>query len=158
MEDIAKKEYDLVYFFDHISPKYAKMSRKEGDLLYYNQTPYQVLGLFNCCTEVELPNISEKPIVLRLVLPQNSFVYFTELDRFFNLIEMLLDEEEKEIFRKDYRNVFMTRNRDRILKARYSLDLGTIYMHLMADPDSSIPLPMMALVRAHGESCEHNAW
>ena len=145
LEDIAKKECDLLYFFEHIAPKYAKPKREKGDLLYYSQIPYPVLGLFNFCSEVELPNISEKPIVLRLMLPQNGFVYFTELDRFFNLIEMLLDEEEKKVFRKDYRDVFMTRNRERILKARYSLDFGTIYMHLMSDPDSSVPLPMMTL-------------
>lgn len=147
MEDIAKKEYDLLYFFDHIAPKYAKPSRGEGDLLYYNQTPYPVLGLFNFCTEVELPNISEKPIVLRLMLPPNGFVYFTELDRFFNLIEMQLDEEEKDVFRKDYKDIFMTSNKERILKAWISLDFGTFYMNLMADPDSPVPLPMMALVR-----------
>lgn len=145
MEDIANKEYDLLYFLNHIAPKYAKPSREEGDLLYYKQIPYPVLGLFNFCSEVELPNISEKPIVLRLFLPQNGFVYFTELDRFFNLIEMQLDEEEKEVFRKDYRDVFMSRNRERILKARYSLDFGSFYMHLMADPDSPVPLPMMAI-------------
>ena len=152
MEDIAKKEYDLVYFFDHISPKYAKPSRKEGDLLYYNQTPYPVLGLFNFCTEVELPNIGEKTFVLRLVLPQNGFVYFTELDRFFNLIEMQLDEDEKDMFRKDYRDVFMTNDRECILKARVSLDFGTFHMNLMADPDSPVPLPMMTLMRKINDS------
>ena len=152
MEDIANKEYDLLYFLNYIAPKYAKPSREEGDLLYYNQIPYPVLGLFNFCSEVEMPNIGEKPIVLRLVLPQNGFVYFTELDRFFNLIELLLDEEDKKVFRKDYRDVFMTRNRERIIKARFLLDFGIFYMHLMADPDSPVPLPMMTLMRIFNDS------
>lgn len=151
MEDIANKECDLLYFLNHIAPIYAKPIREKGDLLYYNQTPYPVFGLFNFCSEVELPNTSEKTIILRLMLPQNGFVFFTELDRFFNLIEMQLDEEEKEVFRKDYRDAFMTRNSERILKARYSLDFGTFNMHLMADLDSPVPLPKMAIERKHTE-------
>lgn len=64
---------------------------------------------------------------------------------------MQLDEEEKEVFRKDYRDAFMTRNSERILKARYSLDFGTFNMHLMADLDSPVPLPKMAIERKHTE-------
>lgn len=145
MENIAKKEYDLSYFYERIAPDYAKPSRENGDLLYYNQTPYPVLGLFNFCIETKMTNISEKTYLLRLVLPQNGFVYFTELDRFFNLIETQLEEKERDCFRKEYRDVFMTRNKERILKAQYSHDFGTFYMQLMADPDSEVPLPMMFL-------------
>lgn len=146
LEDIPPKEYDLDYFFDEIAPKYSLPYKEEGDLQYYHPLPYQFYGLFNLCEEVELPKLGLYPLVFRCVLRKNGYVYFTELDRFFNYIERILPAEEIPVFRSQFRDVFLTRNKEKILKARYTYNFGSYFMELMADPDTKIPLPMMILV------------
>lgn len=147
MIDIAKHEYDFSYLFNEIVPVFGKPKREEGDLLYYDQLPYPFYGLFNLCTEIEVPQCTTKTVALRKVLRQNGFVYFTELEIFFNCIEYFLDEKDKDVFRKEYRDVFMSRNKERILKVRFSITLGDYLMQLIADPDSLVPLPLMILTQ-----------
>jgi hypothetical protein len=49
--------------------------------------------------------------------------------------------------RIEYRDVFMSRNKERILKVRFSITLGDYLMQLIADPDSLVPLPLMILTQ-----------
>ena len=49
--------------------------------------------------------------------------------------------------RIEYRDVFMSRNKERILKARFSIILGDYLVQLIADPDSFVPLPLMVLTK-----------
>lgn len=41
----------------------------------------------------------------------------------------------------------MTRDKEKIMRASFTIDLGDCLMQLRADPDSVIPLPMMLLAR-----------
>lgn len=146
LEDIPPKEYDLDYFFNEIAPKYSLPYKEEGDLHFYHPLPYPLYGLFNLCEEVELPKMGLYPLVFRCVLRPNGYVYFTELDRFFNYIETILPDEEIPVFQSQFREVFLSRNKEKILKARYTYNFDSYFMELMADPDTKIPLPMMILV------------
>ena len=147
METEAKQEYDLINFWKNIAPEYGKPTREEGEQLFYKQLPIRFFGFFNFCVETDNLYKNLKPFVLRLVLPPNGFVYFTELERFFSLIDVLLTEEGRKAFREQYKDVFMTRDKEKIMRASFTIDLGDCLMQLRADPDSVIPLPMMLLAR-----------
>lgn len=146
MEAIASRTYDFDYFFDVIAPRYAKPNREVGDLQYYSQMPFPFFGLFNLCQEIDLPKSKVNPLFLRIYLSQKGYVYYTEIERFFQKIEDFLYQDDIISFRKEYKDVFLSRNKERILKVRTTIDFGEFVMVLSADPDSDIPLPMMILM------------
>ena len=150
MEEEVGLEFDLEHFYNVVLPKYGMPSREEGDLLYYKEMPYRFLGLFNYCEKVTLPNSSVTPVVFRLVIPPNGILYYTELQVFFELIESLLDKKGKEIFRHNYRDVFLERKKDKIQNVGITINCGDYIIQLKANQDTDIPLPLMVLIRING--------
>ena len=147
IKEETEQEYNLVNYLVNIVPEYEKPTRDEGELLYYKQLLFRFFGLFNFCSEIDTLFKGLRPVAQRIVLPPNGFVYYTELEKFFDIIEFLLDDNGKKAFKEQYRDVFLSRDKERILKVSFTIDLGNFLMQLRADPDSAIPLPMMILAR-----------
>lgn len=147
MKEEAEQEYNLVNYLVRIVPEYGKPTREEGELLYYKQLPFRFFGLFNFCSEIDTLFRGLRPVAQRVVLPPNGFVYYTELEKFFDIIEHLLADDGKKAFKEQYRDIFLSRDKEQILKVSFTIDLGYCLMQLRADPDSVIPLPMMILAK-----------
>ena len=111
------------------------------------QLPFRFFGLFNFCSEIDTLFRGLRPVAQRVVLPPNGFVYYTELEKFFDIIEHLLADDGKKAFKEQYRDIFLSRDKEQILKVSFTIDLGYCLMQLRADPDSVIPLPMMILAK-----------
>lgn len=75
--------YDIRNMFIHDLSSYGEPIRKEGDNDAFRQLPYRFLGLFNYCFNLNIPSIKNKTGLFRIVILPRSYVYYTELERFF---------------------------------------------------------------------------
>lgn len=75
--------YDIRNMFIHDLLSYGEPVRKEGDNDVFRQLPYRFLGLFNYCFNLNIPSIKNKTGLFRIVILPRSYVYYTELERFF---------------------------------------------------------------------------
>ena len=137
-----KHSYDIRNMFSHDLLLYGEPVRKEGDNSVFRQLPYRFLGLFNYCFNLNIPNVKNKTGLFRIVIPPRSYVYYTELERFFNLIlEFISNEREKTLFKEEFISKFLTSNKEIIETATFTLDCPDYLIQVSADKESHIPLP-----------------
>ena len=71
-------------------------------------------------------------------------MFYTELERFFELIISIISEEEQKLlFKKEFVSKFLTKNKDIIDTATFTIDCPDYLIQLSADKESHIPLPIM---------------
>ena len=102
-----------------------------GQLLYY-------------CLNLRIPNTNSTTGVFRIVIPLRSYVFYTELERFFELIISIISEEEQKLlFKKEFVSKFLTKNKNIIDTATFTIDCPNYLIQLSADKETHIPLPIM---------------
>ena len=147
MKEENTMEYDDDYFYNYILPEFGKPCKVDDVNSYFKEMPYRFWGLFNCCEEINLPDTTYMSVVYRLRIPEKGYVYYTELNRFFDYIESLLYEDGIELFRKRYRKLFDTRKREWIINAEFNFYYADYLILLKADKDTDIPLPLMIIIK-----------
>lgn len=142
-EELAHS-YDIKHMFTHDLPIYGEPIRTEGENNVYKQLTYRFCGLFNYCINLRIPNTNNITGVFRIVIPPRGYVFYTELERFFELIISIISEDEyKLLFRKEFISKFLTKNKDIIDSATFTIDCPDYLIQLSADKESHIPLPIM---------------
>lgn len=137
-------EYDILHMFDEVLPLYGMPCRVEGNNHVYKQLPFHFFGLFNYCLKADIPNISTITGLFRLVISPRSYVFYSELERFFELItQVISNNEQQEAFKNNFVEKFLTRDKQIINTATFTIDCEDFFLQLVADPDSHVPLPMM---------------
>ena len=136
--------YDIKHMFTHDLPIYGEPIRTEGENNVYKQLPYRFLGIFNYCINLRIPNANSITGVFRIVIPPRSYVFYTELERFFELIISIISEEEQKLlFKKEFVSKFLTKNKNIIDTATFTIDCPNYLIQLSADKETHIPLPIM---------------
>ena len=136
--------YDIKHMFTHDLPIYGEPIRTEGENNVYKQLPYRFWGIFNYCINLRFPDTNNRTGVFRIVIPPRSYVFYTELERFFELIISIISEEEQKLlFKKEFVSKFLTKNKDIIDTATFTIDCPDYLIQLSADKESHIPLPIM---------------
>ena len=144
MTEELTHSYDIKHMFTHDLPIYGEPIRTEGENNVYKQLPYRFLGIFNYCINLRIPDSNNRTGVFRIVIPSRSFVFYTELERFFELIISIISEEEQKLlFKKEFVSKFLTKNKDIIDTATFTIDCPDYLIQLSADKESHIPLPIM---------------
>ena len=149
--------YDLSYMFDDILPEYGKPCRSEGDNDVYKPLPFCFLGLFNYCLKANFPGTSNITGIFSIVIPERGYVFYTELERFFNLLLSILPEAcQKQQLQEEFINKFQTRDKEVIEGAVFSYEDSCWQLSVLADKFSSIPLPVLYLTLNSSISCPTN--
>ena len=146
MTEELTHSYDIKHMFTHDLPIYGEPIRTEGENNVYKQLPYRFLGIFNYCINLRIPDTNNRTGVFRIVIPPRSFVFYTELERFFELIISIISEEEQKLlFKKEFVSKFLTKNKNIIDTATFTIDCPNYLVQLSADKETHIPLPIMCI-------------
>lgn len=143
MEEEAIAEFDLANFTKNILPKLDLQCLGETDSLYFKELPFRFWGLFNYCAIATTNNSKRINVIFRLKILPHDYVYYTELYCFFECIKEILTKDEIMQFDREYIEVFKSRKEDAIKNTHFKITRKGYVIHLMADPDSPVPLPMM---------------
>jgi hypothetical protein len=129
----------------------------EGENEVYKQLPFHFLGLFNFCIKADYPNTNSTTGIFRIVIPQRGYVFYTELERFFNLIlNILPDSSQKQNFQEGFIDKFQTRKKDVIENASFNYIDSSCQLSILADKFSLIPLPIVYLTLNSITPCPTN--
>ena len=146
MTEELTHSYDIKHMFTHDLPIYGEPIRTEGENNVYKQLPYSFWGIFNYCINLRIPDSNNRTGVFRIVIPSRSFVFYTELERFFELIISIISEEEQKLlFKKEFVSKFLTKNKNIIDTATFTIDCPNYLVQLSADKETHIPLPIMCI-------------
>ena len=146
MTEELTHSYDIKHMFTHDLPIYGEPIRTEGENNVYKQLPYRFWGIFNYCINLRIPDSNNRTGVFRIVIPSRSFVFYTELERFFELIISIISEEEQKLlFKKEFVSKFLTKNKNIIDTATFTIDCPNYLVQLSADKETHIPLPIMCI-------------
>lgn len=146
MTEELTHSYDIKHMFTHDLPIYGEPIRTEGENNVYKQLPYRFWGIFNYCINLRIPDTNNRTGVFRIVIPPRSFVFYTELERFFELIISIISEEEQKLlFKKEFVSKFLTKNKNIIDTATFTIDCPNYLVQLSADKETHIPLPIMCI-------------
>lgn len=146
MTEELTHSYDIKHMFTHDLPIYGEPIRTEGENNVYKQLPYRFWGIFNYCINLRIPDSNNRTGVFRIVIPSRSFVFYTELERFFELIISIISEEEQKLlFKKEFVSKFLTKNKKIIDTATFTIDCPNYLVQLSADKETHIPLPIMCI-------------
>ena len=141
MEEI-EKEYSLVNMMECIK-KYGT-PRDEPDGAHYTLMRTPVLGLFNACMLVDehFGNDGQPNSALFTYCFNNTpYLFYTELDRFFELIKGLLSKEYQLLFQKYFVDEIRSGNYEQATKARFDIDCPDLHLHFTFYGDSIAPVP-----------------
>lgn len=142
LEEELYHEYNLNYILEEVIPTYSIGEERGEDKYAYKNVPSPILGLFSNCIKVpQVPNA----LALKVNLIPNGYVYYSELKRFFNLIMEGLSEKQKLIFQTELIDKFLTRDKNIILSIRTFFYFDKWQIELVADPESTVPLPMLII-------------
>lgn len=147
LTESLSKEYDIDYLIRVTVQEYGipKRYNEQGKPIY-RVMPYHFWGLFNYCEKLDLQLKNTDAILLRCYLGSSNFIFYTELDHFFNFIKsLIIRNEDKKKFDEEYVSKFLTRNYDIIKTAQYSFETTSMQIHLLSDRESPVPLPMVIL-------------
>ncbi|MBR5147675.1 MAG: hypothetical protein IKV15_00540 [Bacteroidaceae bacterium] len=157
MQEELSRAYDLEYMFNEILPKYGNPCRSEGENDVYKQLPFCFLGLFNFCLKANYPNANNITGIFRIVVPERGYVFYTELERFFNLLLGILPEaHQKQKFQKEFIDKFLTGQKELIKTAVFSFEDSSCQLSVLADEFSQYPLPILYLTVNPSTSCPTN--
>lgn len=154
MESELSLEYDLSHMFNEVLPLYG-VPRIDGDNNIYRQLPFRFLGLFNYCIKADMPNINTTTGIFRIVISPRDYVFYSELEHFFELIiQIITDNKQKESFKELFVEKFLSQDKQAIKDAEFTIDCEDFLLQLVADFESHIPLPMIFLT--HKRQITHN--
>ena len=142
LENELYNQYNLDYIQHKVIPKYSKGEERGDGKIAYKNVPSPIWGLFTNCIKIpEAPNA----LALKVNLVPNGYVYYTELERFYNLVMENLSDKQRTLFQKAVIDKFLTKNKDIILSIRILFYFKKWQIELVADPESDVPLPMVII-------------
>ena len=134
-------QYNINYIFDISIPNFSSPTVKpSGDLVYKN-VEHPIFGIFRNC--IALPNVSDS-VILKVNLDPLGYIFYSEFDRFFELIRDNINEDAVEYFTSEIMKPYSLHDSTitSIPKITISLNNGW-YMEITADSDYSTPIPMV---------------
>lgn len=154
IQDEVNREYNLKYIIECIN-KYGS-PRKEEDGNHYTLMRTPVLGLFNACIRIDesFGNTTNVESALFTYCFNNTpYLYYTELERFFNLFRKLLPEESLPKFEESYVKPMVSRDYEMTKQACFDFDIKGLdmYIRLYSDTIAPVPCPMMQIIM--GDQC-----
>lgn len=139
MDEELSKSYDIEFMFKEALQTYGVPIREEGEHKVYGQLPFHFLGLFNFCVKINLPEVDLTIGEFRCVISQRGYVFYTELERFFNLVlKVINNEEQRLLFQEQFVSKFLTTNKDIVNTATFTIDCHDYVIQLAADKWSHI--------------------
>lgn len=148
IRDELDKEYSLTYMSEVID-EYG-ISRIENDGAHYKILPNHILGTFNVCHKFDEfcgYEDASKVGMFRYSFNNTPYLFYTEINHFFNLIESFLQPSEKGVFREAYVKPLLSKNDKITSTAKFTLNIKDfdIKIELHSDPINTINTPMMML-------------
>ena len=134
-------QYNINYIFDISIPNFSSPTVKpSGDLVYKN-VEHPIFGIFRNC--IALPNVSDS-VILKVNLDPLGYIFYSEFDRFFELIRDNINEDAVEYFTSEIMKPYSLHDSTitSIPKITISLNNGW-YMEIKTDSDYSTPIPMV---------------
>ena len=149
IQDEIKREYSLKYLIDCIN-RYG-IPRKEEDGNHYTLMRTPILGLFNACMIVDKSfgnNTNVESALFRYCFNNTPYLFYTELERFFELFRNIIPKEKAKDFEELYVKPMLSRNYEITKQARFNLDVNDLelHIHLLSDPIAEVPCPMMQII------------
>lgn len=143
-----KKEYS-VESIAKIVQQYGQPI-EDNDGTNYNVLESPFLGFFNACLLVNehTDNDTVSKSALFVYCFNTPYLYYTELEHFFNLIKCLLPSKYKESFQREYVDEICSRDKERALNAKYSFEVSNLNLvfEFYGDPVSPVPCPMLKVI------------
>lgn len=148
LDEIAR-EYSFKYIFECVN-RYG-IPRVEQDGNHYTLIRTPVLGLFNACMKIDETwgyHSEFNAAVFCYSFNNTPYLYYTELDRFFNLFKELLPPNNRQDFEEKYISPMMSRDNEITSKARFEIAVSDLDMTIIltCDPNSTVSCPLMYLV------------
>lgn len=148
MNEELSKSYDIEFMFNTALKTYGVPIREEGEKKVYGQLPFHFLGLFNFCIKLNLPKVDLTIGEFRCNVPQRGYVFYTELERFFNLVlKVINNKEQRSLFQQEFVSKFLTTNKDIVNTATFTIDCPGYLIQLAADKWSHLPLPILFITK-----------
>jgi hypothetical protein len=158
IDEELRNEYSLANIVDVIE-KYG-VPRSEDDGLHYQLMPSPVFGLFNVCHKMD-KNLGYYGNILaglfRYSFNNTPYLFYTEMEHFFNLFSSVLPSSEKERFQDVYIAPMISRNREITSKASYTLDCpdSNLRFYFCSDSLAPVPCPMLEVIVANKDAIIH---
>ena len=143
-----KKEYSVERIAKIVQQYGQPIENNDGKNYKILESPF--LGLFNACLLINEHTASDT--VLRSALFvycfNTPYLYYTELEYFFNLIKCLLPIEYKESFQREYVDEICSRDKERAINAKYFFEVSNLNLvfEFYGDPISPVPCPMLKVI------------
>lgn len=159
LKEVVDEEYakgfNLSYIVDCIDT-YGK-PRYEADGAHYRLMPTPIFGLFNACMMLDENFGYEgklKTAIFCYSFNSTPYLYYTEMERFFDFVRKLLPTSEHERFEKQYVTLITSRDVQTTATARYLIDVPDLdlVIQFLSDPLAPVPCPMMQI--AVGDNCK----
>ena len=153
LRDMVNNEIQEEYSIEHMLNcvnEYG-IPRMEDDGAHYTLMRTPVLGLFNVVHKFDKSFGYEGASIcgiFRYCFQNTPYLYYTEMDNFFNLFENLCPVSLKDTFQKNYVQPMKSRDRETTSKAYFALDCPDLEMQIILRNDNllSVPCPMMQVI------------
>lgn len=144
MEEEIRREYDLDYIIDEVIPHYGLPSRRINDKLAYAMVPSPILGIFDFCQYVKKDR-HVTAVVLLSSCRRNGYVYYSELEHFFKLVENCLSQDSIKLFRTEVVEKFLSRDPQIIATISFPVVAGDYIVIIGSNPLENVPLPKLVI-------------
>ena len=134
-------QYNINYIFDISIPTFSIPTVKpSGDWVYKN-VEHPLFGIFRNC--IALPNVSES-VMLKVNLDPLGYTFYSEFDRFFELIRDNINEDAVEYFTSEIMKPYSLHDSAMITIPNITISLNNGWsVEIKKDPDFSTPIPMV---------------
>lgn len=153
LERIVDEEYEKGVSLSHLVDcidTYGK-PHYEADGAHYRLMTTPIFGLFNACMMLD-ENFGYKGKVKSAIFcysfNSTPYLYYTEMERFFDFVRQLLPPSEHERFEKEYVMPITSRDVQTTATAHYLLNVPDLdlVLQFLSDPLAPVPCPMMQIV------------
>ena len=139
LEEEIKCQYNVNYIFDISIPTFSTPTvNPSGDLIYKN-VEHPIFGIFRSC--ISLPNVSDC-VMLKVNLYPLGYIFYSEFDRFLELIRDNINEDAIDLFESEIMRPFSLHDSTMTSIPKITISLNNGWnMEIIADSDYSTPIP-----------------
>lgn len=139
LEEEIKCQYNVNYIFDISIPTFSTPTvNPSGDLIYKN-VEHPIFGIFRSC--ISLPNVSDC-VMLKVNLYPLGYFFYSEFDRFLELIRDNINEDAIDLFESEIMRPFSLHDSTITSIPKITIFLNNGWnMEIIADSDYSTPIP-----------------
>jgi hypothetical protein len=139
LEKEIKCQYNINYIFNNTVPAFSTPTvNPSGDMIYKN-VEHPIFGIFRSC--ISLPNVSDS-VMLKVNFNPLGYIFYSEFNRFFELIRDNLNEDAIDIFESEIMKPFSLHDTTMTSIPSITISLNNGWnMEIIADSDYSTPIP-----------------